>query len=389
MTTISQYNNHHKETSTMTNLTARNANLMDLAALLTDQHSRKVDVVAPASSIRAEGGQIIVDGTEAEITMDGVTPTAGIYSPTAIFDESVAGKLGIPTQYLRRTRNENVDLYDANINGWLAQDDRAFMMRMFRGENGVGVARAMLSDKYRIVDNFDVLTAALQALKDSDLEVDIDGCDLSERRMSVRIVAPQITVLAEELLKNYRSPFSGQSGKDLPIIQAGLVISNSETGGGAFSIVPRARVLVCKNGLTMTKDAMRSVHLGGKLDEGVIKWSDDTIQKNLELVGLKTVDAVKTFLDADYLQTLVDRTTEQAGQPLAKPVEAVQFVAKKLSYTDDFTNTLLDHFIKGGDTTAGGVLHAVTSAAQTVVDPDLAQQVEESAFRAMELAAAH
>lgn len=375
----------------MTTLSTRNATLMDLAALLTEQHSRKVDVVAPAHKVRAEGGQIIVEDTETQISMEGVTTTAGIYTPTAIFDETVAGKLGIPTAYLRRCRNENTDLYDQNINGWLAEDDRSFMMRLFQSgvQGEAGVARAMLSDKYKIVDNFDVLTAALQGIKDSDLQVEIDGCDLTERRMSVRIVAPEITAMAGDLLKNYRSPFTGAAGIDNPVVQAGLVISNSETGGGAFSIVPRFRVLVCKNGMTITKDAMRAVHLGGRLDEGVIRWSDETQQKSLELVSSKTVDAIKTFLDAEYMAEVIARTTEAAAKPLAKPVDAVQAVAKKMAYTEEFTNTLLDHFIKGGDTTAGGVLHAVTSAVQTVVDPDQAQAIEEGAFRAMEFAAAH
>jgi hypothetical protein len=48
----------------------------------------------------------------------------------------------------------------------------------------------------------------------------------------------------------------------------------------------------------------------------------------------------------------------------------------------------LDHFIRGGAITAGGVLQAVTSYAQEVDDPDEALNLEESAVRAMELAAA-
>ena len=44
---------------------ARNASLADLAALLRDQQARKVDVVAPASAIRARAGQLVVSGHHA------------------------------------------------------------------------------------------------------------------------------------------------------------------------------------------------------------------------------------------------------------------------------------------------------------------------------------
>ena len=39
---------------------ARNATLEDLAALLRDQQARKVDIVAPAAAIRADGARLVV-----------------------------------------------------------------------------------------------------------------------------------------------------------------------------------------------------------------------------------------------------------------------------------------------------------------------------------------
>jgi len=48
----------------------------------------------------------------------------------------------------------------------------------------------------------------------------------------------------------------------------------------------------------------------------------------------------------------------------------------------------LEHFIRGGDLTAGGVMHAVTSAAQIQDDADTAHEMESSALRALDLAAA-
>lgn len=65
-------------------ITTRNASLADLAKMLKDQHARKVDVVAPARSIHSEGGVLVVEGADAEITEDGVTTTDGRYVPTTV-----------------------------------------------------------------------------------------------------------------------------------------------------------------------------------------------------------------------------------------------------------------------------------------------------------------
>jgi len=66
--------------------------------------------------------------------------------------------LGIPAGYLRRMREQQPALLDANINTWLSEaPQRRFLVRTLRGEDGgPGIARAFLSDSYRIVDNLDV-----------------------------------------------------------------------------------------------------------------------------------------------------------------------------------------------------------------------------------------
>jgi hypothetical protein len=65
-------------------LTARNATLQDAVTLLRGQQARKVDVTAPASSIRAAGGCLVLDETVPELGIDGVTMTAGRYRPTGV-----------------------------------------------------------------------------------------------------------------------------------------------------------------------------------------------------------------------------------------------------------------------------------------------------------------
>ena len=367
---------------------ARHATLDDLAALLRDQQARKVDVVAPAAAIRAQCARLVVDGTEPVLGPDGVTATAGSYAPTDVCDQGIADKLGIPAAYLRKMREQKPDLYDENVNGWLAGDDRRFLLRCLRGENGMGAARAFLSDGYKIIDNLDVLLAALDGVRQAGMPVRVDGCDLTQRRMYVRIVCEQVQALAPALLAGYRSPFTGAAGADNPVVFSGFMITNSETGCGAFSLVPRLVVQVCDNGMTITKDAMRAVHLGERLDEGVVTWSGNTLDKTLALITAKTTDAVTAFLDPGYVERTVREMEKDAGHPVEDPQETIRTVSQRLRFTDTQQASILNHFIRGGDVTAGGVMHAVTSVAQTLDDADTACEMESLALRSLELAAA-
>ena len=58
-----------------------------------------------------------------------------------------------------------------------------------------------------------------------------------------------------------------------------------------------------------------------------------------------------------------------------------------LEFTDDQQKDIFAHFIKGADLTAGGVMHAVTSAAQTLDDADASYDMEAQGLKAMEIAA--
>lgn len=403
----------------------RNATLDDLVSVLRDREARKVDIVVPASQLRSKDGVLIVTGAEQEITLDGVTTVDGHYRPTKVCDEGLADKLGIPIKYLSRMREQAVDLYDANVNSWLRgrtvrrvsgpevirpADPRSFMVRGLRGA-GEGVARALLSDTYRRIDDLDTLMTALGAIRDTGTDVEVHSCSLTERRMYVDVFAPAVAGLAPVLLHGYRNPFahpetdaSRQHGRDAeqwarmaeqhglgrldggePIVFAGFRLTNSEVGGGTCCITPRLVVQVCTNGMTIQQDAIRNVHLGSRMDEGLIQWSDDTQRKNLELIQAQTRDAVTTFLNPEYLARKLGQIEEKAGRPVDSPEESIQVVAKALKFTEAEQAGILSHFVRGGQMTAGGVLNAVTSFAQTIPDADRSDAVEAQALRVLSL----
>src|SRR6201994_3468730 len=199
----------------------RKATLPDMVTILKNQRARRLDVVAPAAAIHAHDGNLVIDSTVSHLAADGVTAAAGPSRPTAVADEGLADKLGISLAYLRRLRASRRDLWDANVNGWLhgndlvgyPGDDRKFLVRLFQPDgtaDGLGVARAVLSDSYKVIDNLDALMATLDGIRQAGTEVVFDGLDLTERRLYARVVAPGIRALAPELLAGYRSPFGGR-----------------------------------------------------------------------------------------------------------------------------------------------------------------------------------
>jgi hypothetical protein len=430
----------------------RNATLADVAELLKEQHTRKHDFVVSAQLITSVDGVIVVRGAEQELTDEGVTSVDGRYRPTAIFDEGLADKLGIPLAYLRKLRAERPDLYDANVNGWLhgrsavvlnprrdaegvyrwddgtaaergeqrfrrepvPPDPRSFLLRTFKDdETGLGIARAFLSNGYKVIDHLDAIAAALEAVRDAGVEATVQSVDLSERRLSVRVAMPSVRALAPVLLAGYRNPFAdpgveraanhgwdveraraaaqaeglGFGDGEEPVVFSGCEITNSETGGGALMVTPRLIVQVCRNGLKITKDAMRAVHLGGKLEDGLIRWSDETQQRSLELVKAKMRDVIRTVADTDYVTAKIAEVEELAGVRVKHAGVLLESVGKQLAYDQDTIDGVLGFFVRGGQMTAGGVLNAVTGYAQTVADPDRAQEIEASGLRALALAA--
>jgi hypothetical protein len=78
---------------------------------------------------------------------------------------------------------------------------------------------------------------------------------------------------------------------------------------------------------------------------------------------------------------------EKSGKGIPNDkIEDVKLVAKKLGFDQSAQDNVFAHFLQGGVLTAGGVMHAVTSAAKLEKDADKAADMEGSALQALELA---
>jgi hypothetical protein len=426
--------------------TARNANWEDVLYLLQDQRARAHDIIVKGSQVRFEGGNLIV--SENTLDEDSAEQVDGIYRPLQISDERMAVRLDLPSAFMRKLREQGrTDMLDALVNGRLRgwpdgpqvdldpaldlqeprfpADHRNHLLRLLRGDGDeVGIARGWLSGKYRFVDSLDVMLAILQGMREAGVEAIPTTCDLSERRWYMRVEAPEFAAFAPNLLAGYRSQFgpggreragadelglqqTTQSGlwvegldraagalgitKDDPkvgdIVWAGMVATNSDNGGGARTLSPQIRVLACRNGQTITRKSDKVIHLGAEQEEGVVEWSAETMQVELDLIRRQTIDATKQFLSQGWLDEQVAAVEALAGVRVSDPDATVKEVAKAAGFSQAQADDILAFYREGGQRTAAGVLNATTAYAQTVDSADLAYDLEKAALPMMEHAA--
>lgn len=385
--------------TSMTDLTSplrHERNLTKIAGTLQAVAEARFDVVAPQSALSVDETfslATVTDPTgEPQLTETGVVEPTIESEMTRTAVRQIAGRLRIPQPFLDRLTDptaphEHTALAAENVNVLASTDDRKALYRYLRTDDGL-LMRSVLSDKFGIFDNDLALRALIEGLGASGLglgDCDIEG-DITPDRLRLRLHVPAIELLVPDLLGDYRMPFSMRDGNDIharpdadevpPVIWAGVEIGNSETGNGTFFVQPRAVVAICRNGLVRPIEFKRA-HLGARLDEGKIDWSDTTRKNVYELVSSQVADVMRTYLSTGYLSGLADEMREAKGIAIDSPATAIEIVSDKFGLTEAESASVFDCFARGGDSTLLGLGQAVTAAAQLVDDGDRQAEMEQ------------
>lgn len=343
--------------------------LQKLVSQLEYQNTVKQDIVVPGYTMHFDGMSELLNISNHE------------YRLTEHCHDQISQKLEIPIGYYRKLRKEFPDLLASNINGWLSKKESAkYLLRTFNyDEAGTqNICRAMLSNRYNVMDNFDVLIAALDAIKKAQIHVEIVKAEVTEKRMYLHVIAPEIHVQATELLDGYLADRSNAILNNGII--SGIVISNSEVGLGTYEVSARAQVLRCKNGVHDRDAKFRKVHLGARLDEGIIDWSEGTKQKNYELIVSQTRDAVKTYLSEEYLGKLTTKLQSYKEQTVEHPSGLIERVSTELNIAESHKESILRYFLKDNDESVFGMFNAFTRESQNM-SADKQYDVESNVFQ--------
>ncbi len=334
--------------------------LNELAIELDRQARSKKDYLADTRVLQVRPdlkGGVVLDGVNGGMPL---RPTAHAQMGQA---------LGIPKPYYDRMLQEAPDLLAANCNRWLERNPARKLIRTLDGQ-----VRAILSDSYRPLDNTDLAEAVLPTL--GRLEATVISCEVTESRMYLKAVTERV---------------SGAVKLD-DIVQAGIVVANSEVGHGALSIEALDFRLVCLNGMIRER-AVRKAHLGRRSGNGgdAIEdarefFKDETRLADDRAFFLKARDGVGAMFDPKRFEARLFQYQEAAGKKVeGDPAKAVEVLAKRIDLTDGERSSVLAHLIEGGDLTAWGFANAVTRASQDADDYDRATEMERLGGLVLEL----
>ena len=175
------------------------------------------------------------------------------------------------------------------------------------------------------------------------------------------------------------------------VVQAGVVVSNSEVGQGTLSVQPLLYRLVCRNGLIAADRSLRKTHVGrsiGTDDEAITVFKDDTLQADDKAFFLKVRDVLESAVsEATFLQA-AHKLQRTLRIPLTgDPVKTVEVLANRYALNEQERAGVLRHLISEGDLSGYGLVNAVTHYSQEVEDYDRATEFEALGGRLIELPA--
>ena len=277
--------------------------------------------------------------------------------------------LSIPVKYYEKMREENPELLTVNVNSWFERSDSQRMLRVLDGK-----ARAFLSNRYLRLDHLQIAEAVLPIIGEIP-DARFESCQITEDRMYIKVVNPQ---LQQEVVPG-------------DIVQAGVIISNSEVGLGSVNIQPLVYRLVCKNGMVVNDAATRRNHVGriNSADENFLLYSAETLAADDHAFMLKIQDTVRAAVDEVNFSRVVGMMQEAATVKMntANVPEVVRLASRDFGITDEEHPGVLQHLIEGKNLTLYGLANAVTRYSQDVASYDRATDLESIGYNILSMPA--
>ena len=304
-------------------------NLQEVLVELNRQNKAKQDFISPAQGMRLRE-----DGRTFEINHL-TSNQQEVFGTTPLFHRQVASSLGIPAKYYDLMQAQKPTLLAENVNAWFGDKSNSYMVRSM--DYGAGqVARALLSERYRRIDNLEVASAVLPLFAGSD-QYDVVSSEVTEHRLYLKVVSKRLEM---EVRKG-------------DIVQAGVVISNSEVGLGAVSVQPLVYRLVCLNGAVVNDMGERRHHVGRQakaVEDSFALYSDETMEAEDKAFLLKLRDTTMAAIDETRFAQIVNRLRDSTEAPITGKVQdVVQLTAQSYGINSDEQEGILKYLIEGGD----------------------------------------
>lgn len=266
----------------------------------------------------------------------------------------IADKCGIPKRYYDRMQEEAPMLLGTNVNNWLPQKD-ARMVRTLDGD-----ARAVLSDKFRTLDNSDLFFAAAATFK--EVGAQIVRADLSESRFYIKAINP-----------NFEAPI-----KHGDTLVGGVTVSNSEVGHGTMKVEQFGLRVECMNGM-IGESVFKKIHLGEKMEVGL--YQADTIAATVNAIWKQTRDHILAAFDQHHVVDWADTLAGTMKVDLPTATQLATGSWKGLDVSAEEKDDILAHLLGDGEGhTQFGFIQAVTASARDLDNADRKADLERLGF---------
>ena len=319
----------------------------ELAVEIERQSTHKQDYIAPTNMMTMQA----YDDPQELFMLLGDADRFGI---NRYAHQQIAQHTDIPFKYYQRMMEEAPDLLVENTNHWFQNKSENRLVRTLDGN-----MRAYLSNRYRLMDNYDLMEAILPAL--SAAGASIHSADVSDSKLYIKAVVDSMTATIPP-------PINGQRNE--VAVQPGIIISNSEVGDGAIAVQPAIHTLACLNMAVWAQNALRKHHLGKRLsddNESIQQYmSDQTKELSDAALWSQIRDIANAAMSGTMFEDIVQQLTAARSETFTphNANNVVEKLTNRYGLHEVEKTGVMGYLIDGNDFSKFGLHNAVTRTGQ-------------------------
>ena len=346
-----------------------NGQLLDLMQKVKDQAERSKDFIAPTNALQIQtlnkDGSPADDSDQAKFSRIVVEREDGeptyMYNANEVALSHIGQRAGIDSRTMQRLQQGYPTQFDSVINAIWQKEPKNTMIRTFMDSDTHGIARAVLSDKFKTFDNTNLLNSAIPQLMESEAKWKVVNADVTDKRLYLRLKSEVIT---------------GEGANKGDLMASGIGLSNSEVGAGSVQVYQMYWTLACLNGM-QTENRHRQSHITSSQADGET-WkmlSSEAKDADNKALELKVRDLVAGYTSRESFDEVIDKM-KTAGQDVIQGSvnNAVDNLGKVINLTKKETASVLDGLMAtigqegyaGNPVSRATMVNAVTNVANRV-----------------------
>jgi hypothetical protein len=356
----------------------------DLVREVKRQSDSKIDYTANTRALDADVNGVVC------LTLKGRDGQSDRFPLNKIALRQVGDRTGIPAKYVDRMVKDSPDLFATNVNHWFTNEPKDQMVRTVEDKNGQRYVRAFLSNRYRPLDNFDMLDAVLPYINKENIT--IESCDVTESKMYIKAVDNNVSFELPRDPNIKRTDYAwGRGHHAIDVVRPAITLGNSEVGLSSVFCIPGIWTQECTNLATFRSNAIRKYHVGrdtrgGEEYDHYGIYSEKSNRLSDATVWSKMADLVDASLGGKVFDIIVEKLRASREREITGSVEkAMDCFAEKFKVNVEERSGILTHLIKGGNLSAYGLHSAVTRYSHDVPDYDRASELEQTGADVIEL----